>query len=170
LKSKSSESSPEQAFQRALALLAARDYSSAALQRKLAGRGLDEADVQAAIERLVAEGWLNDRRYAEHFVESAMASGRFFGPRLRLEMRRRGISPELVGDVLTAAVEQRHEDDDIRMLVQRRYPAFSYDGADERTRRRIVSFLLRRGFGISAIMRVLKADARGEDIDDSGSY
>ena len=79
----SEPSSPERAYLYALRLLTARDYTVARLREKLRGRDLDEADVEAALERLVSEGWLDDRRFAERFAESALASGRYYGPRLR---------------------------------------------------------------------------------------
>src|SRR5512137_2089476 len=79
-------SSPERAYLYALRLLNARDYTEARLREKLRGRGFDETDSQAALERMLAEGWMNDRRFAERFAESALASGRYYGIRLRQEM------------------------------------------------------------------------------------
>ena len=156
---KSSEpSSPERAFQAALRLLGARDYTTAKMREKLAARGLDGADVEAAVVRLESEGWLSDRRFAERFAETAVNGGRFFGPRLRLEMRRRGVPAELIDEVLVRLRQEHDEQDDLRRVMERRFPGFSFAAAGDREKRRVIAFLQRRGFGLGAIMKILKAD------------
>lgn len=108
--------------------------------------------------RLQREGWLDDRRYAERFAESALSSGRFFGPRLRMEMRRRGFEAALVDDVLGGLQENLDEGSKISAIVERRYPGFRLSAAADREKRRIIGYLQRRGFGLSAIMKVLKGE------------
>ena len=156
---KSSEpSSPERAFQDALRLLAARDYTTAKMREKLAARGFNEAAAETAVARLEREGWLNDRRFAERFAETAVACGRFFGPRLRLEMRRRGVPAELIDEVLGRLRQEHDEQDDLRCVMERRFPGFSFFAASDREKRRVIAFLQRRGFGLGAIMKTLKVE------------
>jgi regulatory protein len=156
---KSSEpSSPEQAFRDALTLLAARDYTTAKMREKLAARGLNEAAVETAVARLERDGWLSDRRFAERFAETAVAGGRFFGPRLRLEMRRRGVPAELIDEVVGRLRLEHDEQDDLRGIMERRFPGFSFVAASDREKRRVIAFLQRRGFGFGAIMKALKVD------------
>ncbi|KAA0891617.1 regulatory protein RecX [Oryzomonas rubra] len=156
---KSSEpSSPERAFQDALKLLAPRDYTSAKMREKLARRGFDEAAIEEAVARLEGQGWLSDRRFAERFAEMAVNGGRFFGPRLRLEMRRHGVPAELVEETLGRLRQERDEQDDLRSVMERRYPGFSFAAADDREKRRVIAFLQRRGFGLGAIMKILKVE------------
>ena len=151
-------SSPERAFQDALTLLVARDYTTAKMREKLAARGLNEAAVETAVVRLEREGWLCDRRFAERFAETAVAGGRFFGPRLRLEMRRHRVPAELIDEVLGRLRQERDEQDDLRCVMERRFPGFSFFAASEREKRRVIAFLQRRGFGLGAIMKVLKVE------------
>ncbi|HTP64396.1 MAG TPA: regulatory protein RecX [Geobacteraceae bacterium] len=150
--------SPERAFQDALTLLAARDYTTARMRQKLAARGFNEVAVEAAVVRLEREGWLSDRRFAERFAETAVAGGRFFGPRLRLEMRRRGVPAGLVDEVLGRLRLERDEQDDLRYVMERRFPGFSFFTASDREKRRVIAFLKRRGFGLGTIMKILKAE------------
>lgn len=147
----------ESAYQCALRLLAVRDYSVAKLQGKLLGRGVCDQDAEAVLARLQQEGWLNDRRYAERFAESALSSGRFYGLRLRMEMRRRGFGAGLADEVLGALEGHFDEAAEVRDIVCHRYPGFVFSSAPERDKRRIIGYLQRRGFGLSAIMKVLKA-------------
>ena len=69
---KSSEpSSPERAYLYALRLLTARDYTAARLWEKLRGRGYVDQDVEAALGRMVSEGWVDDRRFNGFSFSSA---------------------------------------------------------------------------------------------------
>ena len=68
--------SADQLYQYALRLLTGRDYTSTGLRSKLASRNMSEEDVEATILRLQGEGWMDDRRYAERFAESAISAGR----------------------------------------------------------------------------------------------
>ncbi|QEM69450.1 regulatory protein RecX [Geobacter sp. FeAm09] len=154
----SEPASPERAFQDGLKLLAARDYTTAKMRGKLARRGFDEGTVEGAVARLESQGWLNDRRFAERFAETAVNGGRFFGPRLRQELRRHGVPAELVEEALGRLRQERDEQDDLRSVMERRFPGFSFPAADDRERRRVVAFLQRRGFGLGAIMKILKAE------------
>jgi len=154
----SDPSTPQRAYQYALRLLTARDYTEARLREKLHKREFDEADVETALERMVSEGWVDDRRFAERFAESALATGRYYGPRLRQEMRRRGLPPELVSDVLSKIMEEHDECQDMRVVFERRFSGFSFATASDKEKRRALGFLQRRGFGFSAIMKILRAE------------
>jgi regulatory protein len=148
----------DKAYQFALRLLTGRDYSVAGIRRKLAAREVTEQDLEAAILRLQREGWLDDRRYAGRFAESALSSGNYYGIRLRLEMRRRGFTPDVVDEVLAPLLAESDETSEVRMTIERRYPDFIYSAASDRDKRRVVGFLQRRGFRLSAIMRALRAE------------
>jgi regulatory protein len=149
--------SPVRAYQYALRLLNARDYTEARLREKLHGRSFDEVDVEAVLGRMVSEGWVNDRRFAERFAESALASNRYYGPRLRQEMRRRGLQPELVSEVLGRLLMECDESVEVSAIVERRFSGFSFSTASDREKRRVVGFLQRRGFSLSAILKALRA-------------
>jgi regulatory protein len=153
----SEPSSPERAYLYALRILNARDYTVARLREKLHGRGFDDADVEAVLGRMVSEGWVDDRRFAERFAESAVASGRYYGPRLRQEMRRRGVQPELVSEVLGRILLERDEAEEVRAIVERRFSGFSFSTASDREKCRTIGFLQRRGFSLSAVLRALRA-------------
>lgn len=147
---------PERAYQYALRLLTGRDYTTARARQKLALREVAEEGLEAVILRLQREGWLNDRRYAERFAESALSSGRYYGARLRMEMRRKGFDADVVDETLAPLLAENDEISEVRLAVARRYPGFSYAAASDRDKRRVFGFLQRRGFGFSAIMQALR--------------
>ncbi|MDD2309153.1 MAG: regulatory protein RecX [Desulfuromonadaceae bacterium] len=150
--------SSAQLYQYALRLLTGRDYSTARIRQKLATREAAEGGIDDVIARLQREGWLDDRRYAVRFAESALSSGRYYGARLRMEMRRRGFTADLVNETLAPLLAEGDEISEVRSAAERRYPGFSYSAASDRDKRRVISFLQRRGFGFSAIMQALRTE------------
>jgi regulatory protein len=142
-------------------LLAARDYTEARLREKLTGKGFSEMDAEETLARLISEGWVNDRRFAERFADAAMASGRYYGSRLRQEMRRRGLAADLVSEVLGTLMQEHDEGQDIQIIFQRRFSGFSFKSASDKEKRRAMGYLQRRGFGFSTIMQAMK----GSDSD-----
>ncbi len=148
----------EQAYAYALRLMTGRDYTAARLRKKLAGWGVVSGDCEEIISRLQREGWLDDARYAGRFAESALSSGRFCGARLRIEMQKRGFESELVQETLAPLLVAYDEIPEVKALVERRYPGFTYSQASPRERQRVIGYLQRRGFGFVAILQVLKAE------------
>ena len=60
-KRKKPEPSPAQ---RALGLLVRREHSRRELERKLAARGVEEAEAAKAVELMREQGWQDDTRFA----------------------------------------------------------------------------------------------------------
>jgi regulatory protein len=159
LKSKNTEPlSPDKVYQYTLRLLTGRDYSVLKIRQKLAQREIAEYDVDAVITRLQREGWLDDSRYAARFAEAAISSGRYYGVRLRMEMRRRGFSDDIVNETLAPLLAESDEISEVRSAAERRYPGFWYSAASDRDKRRVIGFLQRRGFRFSAIMQALREE------------
>jgi regulatory protein len=149
---------PDKVYQYALRLLTGRDYSVFGIRQKLEAREVTGQDLDTVILRLQREGWLDDRRYAERFAALALSSGRYYGVRLRLEMRRKGFSPDIVNEVLAPLLAESDEISEVRSAAERRYPGFCYSTATDRDKRRVVGFLQRRGFKFSSIMQALRAE------------
>ncbi|MDY0021059.1 regulatory protein RecX [Arenimonas caeni] len=129
------------AYQRALGLLVRREHSRRDLARKLAQRGVEPAEAEAAVERLAGQGYQDDQRFAESFARDRTSAG--YGPvRIRVELAGHGL-PE---DAIQAALAACEADWPAlaRRQVERRWrPA---ELADPARRRKAVEFLLRRGF------------------------
>lgn len=156
----------------ALRLLAARDYTEQGLARKLAVKGFEPRSISLSIERLKTEGAINDRRYAENFIASSLAGGRYVGYRLRQELQRRGVPKDMASSEVASAAAESSEFEIAMELVSRRYHAFASE-KEPGYARKIASFLQRRGFRSEVIWSVIRrlgeASATGE-WNDIGSY
>lgn len=147
--------SASQVYLAALRLLAGRDYTVAALARKLEQRGHPPEQAAEAVARLVAERFLDDHRYGERLIAQCRASGRYVGYRLRQELKRRGVPAEVAAELLADPPENGEELALARHLIDRRYAGFDPATSDDRDRRRVIGFLQRRGFGAGVIRQLL---------------
>jgi len=136
---------------RARALLAMREHSRLELARKLASRGFDQVDIDGALERLAAEGSLDERRLAELYV--AERAGKGFGPvRIRAELLEKGLPDALIDPYLDAM-----RDDWMAYMAEiyhRRFGSERPGDRDEYARRG--RFLEQRGFPTEMIRRFLR--------------
>ena len=136
----------------ALALLARRDRSEGELAARLRRKGYIEKDIAATLERCREYGYLDDARFARQRARSLVSNGRAVGGRLRAELKQQGIDEELARQ---AAEEVENDIDSNQLLaelLERRFPGFSYAEADDRRRRRVIHYFLRRGFSFERIL------------------
>jgi regulatory protein len=151
-----SKSSGSKALAAALRLLSRRDQTEAELRRKLAKYGYSASAIDTAIERCRDYNYLDDRRFAVERARGLMRSGRGVGSKLAFDLRRRGISEEIASEAIAAATEDFPLETVLQELIEKRFPDFRYADADDSQRRRIISFLQRRGFPIGLIFSALK--------------
>lgn len=134
----------------ALRLLARREHSRDELGRKLRARGFANEAIAPVLDRLVAEGALNEARLVEHYVAERAAKG--FGPlRIRAELREKGLSDALVRDELDTWRERWPEQ--LAEVHERRFGA--EPAADRAELARRARFLEQRGFPADLIRRLL---------------
>jgi regulatory protein len=144
-------------LQRAIGLLSRREHSHRELVRKLAARGVEPEEAQAAVARLREDGWQDDARFAESLVRSRAGSG--YGPvRIRAELATHGLDESMVASALAAFAGDWLEN--ARDLVRRRIGA-CIDG-DLSLQRRASELLYRRGFTADQVRMAV----RGLDPDD----
>lgn len=137
---------------KAMELLVRREHSRRDLKRKLGLRGADPAEAEAAVEKLAGLGYQDDGRFAVSFARDRTAAG--YGPvRIRQELAGHGVSR----DQVEAALEQCEADwaATARMLVDKRWRPAQL--ADPARRRKVVDFLLRRGFDQACAYAAVRA-------------
>lgn len=141
------------AYDRALRMLARREYSNQELHTRLTQLGHAEAEVAAALARLETAHYQDDQRFAEMLLRSRIAQG--YGPlRLQAELKSHGFADARIRELLDAA----EVDWDASAVAQlrRRYGA---GGAGDRAARvRRAQFLLRRGFAAATVRAATQAD------------
>jgi regulatory protein len=142
-------------FDCALRVLALRDHSEAELRRKLKAKGYEEA-VEEAVARLKELGYLDDARFARFFAASSIRNGRGYGARLKMELARRGVAGAIIQQTLAELFEEFGEADVLKQTIERRFAGFDPETASDKERRKVVAYLQRKGFSLSAILAGLK--------------
>ncbi|PLX96132.1 MAG: recombinase RecX [Desulfuromonas sp.] len=150
--SRSTESDPRAA---ALRLLTGRDRSEAEVQKKLLQFGFSAEQAEDARNYCREYGYLDDQRYALDRARMLIRSGCGVGAKVLLDLRRRGIEESMA----QAALAQAGEEFDTLALLQeqleRRFPGFDYRRANDKLKRRVVSYFQRRGYLLDQIFSVL---------------
>jgi len=137
------------AAERALKLLARRDYTRRELAARLAAHVEDPAELEALLDRFTARGWLCEARVVEQVVHSAR--GRLGPARIRQALLARGVAEELTAPALEAL--KQDELASARSVWARKYPAAQTSRVEQA---RQVRFLQSRGFSIEVAMRVVR--------------
>ncbi|MGE5593839.1 MAG: regulatory protein RecX [Betaproteobacteria bacterium] len=145
----------------AFKLLAMADRTVGELRSKLEGKGFSEDVVNETVAEMASLGYLDDAKLAARFAEKC-AEERGIGPhRIRAELSRRGVAGSLIDEVLSHAFEGEKESE-VALVVARtwteQHGASESLCSEERSaaRRRLYSFLARRGFSSEAIERALR--------------
>lgn len=87
--------------EKAMDYLSRREHSRIELKNKLLEKNFPEVDVDAVLDKLIADDLQSDARFAESYVRSRKLAG--FGPkRIALELRERGVAQSIVDDAVDA--------------------------------------------------------------------
>ena len=140
----------------AMDLLARREHGRVELARKLRLRGATAELIESALDRLEADGLLNESRYLECYVSSRVRAG--YGPlRIREELAQRGLPRDAIESALREArvdwLAQLHD------LWQRKFSGRLPSEAKERAQQG--RFLSYRGYPLDMVGRLL----RNADVD-----
>ena len=134
-------------------ILARRMYTTREIRNKLLERGYVDKIIEDVIATLERYGYLNDKTYAEEWIQSRMRSkpkGKFA---LRQELGQKGIEKSIIEDALSQAFNESEEAEMALNVARRKYN--SYRGDDPvAARRKLQAFLLRRGFDFETVKNV----------------
>ncbi|MBI3947800.1 MAG: RecX family transcriptional regulator [Armatimonadetes bacterium] len=136
-----------------LRLLGYRARSESELRGRLREKQFSDAVAVRVIEDLRRMELVDDRRFAESWVQSRLAAGKAGRARLAWELRSRGVDRRVVEQSL-ADVSEEAQFPRALELAQRRHERLRSE-EPEAQRRKIASFLGRRGFSYDTIDRVL---------------
>ena len=151
---------PDFARQKAFSYLALRDFGCVELQRKLCEQGVPLSLAEQIIRKLRNAGLLDDQRYAERRVESALRQGKS-SRNAALGLQRRGIDREVTQSVMP------HEPAELESALftcAKLWPRYQ---KKERGLHLLTDAMARRGFSWNVIRQAVEqtthADPENED-------
>ena len=146
----------------ALYLIEFRDRTEKELREKLTAKGYSEEQIEDTAEFLKNYGYLDDKRYASHFIHDAINLKKWGKIRIRTELLRKGIDREAVEFAIEDAFSEI-EDDRVLSIMEKRFKDSDYSNMKERTR--IFNFFMRRGFTPDEIKGAMNKMSSFRDID-----
>lgn len=150
-------------YERALDMLEARSRAVTELRRLLVRKGEPEADVDAAIERLRANGLLDDANFARQLTRSKALGAGLSRRRIQQELSKRGVARDTSAEAIDHVFDEEGVDEDASIERVARKKLRTLTKVDDPTRkRRLYGFLARRGYDNDEIQRVLRDVLRTE--------
>ena len=161
LRELAAEAELKKAKERAFSMLSGREYTSRQLRERLT-RHTDSQTAGQAVARMEELGLVDDESYAERYARELWERKHYGVPRIRQELRQKGLSPgqiEWAVSLLDGDPEEH-----IRAVLEKKYAAAP---GDEAVKRRAYNALLRLGHRPADVRRVLSAFCGGGgDFDD----
>ena len=110
-----------------------RDY----LRRKIYDKMLNPDYIDRIIERLIAKKYLDDATFAAYYIENRFVKKGISKKRLRLELTKKGLSSDLIEQVLTDS--PRDEAEEAKKIIARKRKKYPDDD-------KLIQYLCRQGF------------------------
>lgn len=138
---------------RAMHILERTDKTEAQLRRKLEESEYPKEAVESAIAYVTSYGYLDDRRYAEHYIEwKKQGKGK---ARLKMELVQKGISREIIEEVLESTDFGEMREMIRQIILKKRKTDIPMN---EKEKQRLYGFLMRKGFSSSDILAVMREE------------
>ena len=132
--------------------LARQSYSSGELSKKLQERNVSSVATLTTIQELEEEGYLDDKRVCESFVERCIAKG--LAPyAIKRKLQERGIKSETIREVVSVYESQDFQKERIKALLEKKFKVSQ--SSNEKEKGRVIRSLLRKGYPLSLVFEVI---------------
>ncbi len=140
----------------AIALLARRPRTEHEIRFKLQAKGFREEIIQEVVRRLYELSYLDDEAFTRNFIHDRIRIKGYGPVRLKSELRRLGIAEEHV----KAAIDDWAEEDTFYSKAlehaRKKYDQLAREPDDLKRKRKMYSFLLRKGHTPDVVLQVLE--------------
>jgi regulatory protein len=142
-----------------LRMLGRRELSEQQVRQRLARRGYERDEIDAAVERLRQERAIDDTRVAEAMARTETSIKRRGRLRVRRQIERAGISPETARAALDGVFADLDDDALLQAALGRRLRG-DRPIADDREFQRLYRYLVTQGFESDRALKALAARRR----------
>jgi len=142
----------------ALAALGRRALSGGEMRARLKLRAESDADIDTVVARLKESGYLNDRRFAESFVNWRLENQGLGRARVLRDLRTRRVAPAVAEEAVTQAYADKDEVALVEAFLARKYRNVSLPSYLREARHLASAYRRLRyaGFGAAVSIRVLR--------------
>lgn len=106
---------------------------------------IQNATTQLVLDRLIERDFVNDEKFAEHYIENRFVKKGISTKRLRLELTKKGINQDLVGRLLEQS--SRNEYDELMKMARKKVGHYDQP--------KLIAYLVRQGFEYQDVVEVV---------------
>lgn len=141
---------PEQAQERLKRLCARQEKCSYDLMQKLKLWGILPKDAERIVAKLIAEGYVNDSRFAALYAKEKSQINRWGPVKIKTMLLSKGISKHIVDEVLSE-VDAGNFTGNLALLLKRKLPQVKAKSNFE-LRAKLIRFGVSRGFELAEVI------------------
>jgi len=146
------EELPKRGREYLIRLLSVSDKTVYQVRGSMTRAGYPESVIDEVVDFGIRNRFLEDRRYAENYIDYRIHSKGRIG--IRGDLSRKGIPADMIDEILDT-YEAEVDIEAMRKLLEKKFPERT--GADYNTRQKAAAFLARRGFPFDEIREVTRA-------------
>ena len=161
-------SDQERCYIAAMRILNFRFNGEQELRRKLRAKKFERDVIDATIDRLRREKWLDDERFAASFVRARMQK-RIGRARIRRELIASGVDDAVADRALRENVDSDREREEAAAECQKRIRVMKRRYGDDvlespQARKKLAAYLLKRGYDAALVSEVVRGDIEDDDM------
>lgn len=142
-------------------LLSVCDRSEKEIREKILKKGYSSDECEDAVAFCREYGYIDDERYAEHFVHDAVNLKKLGRERIKLQLRQKGIQSDVIENALRCI---SGEQDIIKDELDRRFK--DVDLSDKKAKNKVFGYFARRGFKASDILSAMNEECDYDTYDE----
>ncbi len=135
---------------RMVGLIYMRPRSEYEVRTKLKLKKIESDQIEELISKLTSEGYLNDEKFTEWWVNSRKSSRPTSALKLKSELAQKGVKSELIEQFITQNFTKEDELNSLQKLIEKKKD--KYD-----TEQKLMAYLASKGFNYSQIKEVLSS-------------
>ncbi len=144
-----------QALSRAMALCSKTEYSEANIRGKLKYWETSPEDVDAIIDHLTREKFIDDLRYANAYVKDKVRLNHWGRIKIRYMLSMEKVKHSVIDQVL-AEIDEELYSDTLKDLLQKKSRELKGESNAQSKKQKLLKFAQSRGFEIELALRLMK--------------
>ena len=142
------------AYDKAAFLCSRSEHCSSEIQEKLKVWGLPAEDSEPVIEKLIAEKYLDNERFARAYAKDKFRFNHWGKQKIAFMLRSKNISSEIMGLAFEEIEDESYSEELRKLLTDKEKSIKAKDQYDKRNK--LMRFAMGRGFESSQISAILK--------------
>ena len=152
--------------QKAFRLLQRRIHTSRELYIKLRQKFSDDLLIKNCLTELQQKGFINDKEFALAFISEKQKSKKWSKAKLRSELIKRGVSSEIISEVLNQTFNNEREIESAKEIAEKKLSQIIKKENDKRkVYQKIIMYLQSKGYDYEMSSEVVRKILKSDDED-----